>query len=56
MLGTNLLRLLTENPLAGFHTELAHILHPVGKSGEIMENVFVKRGVELERALEGLYG
>lgn len=57
MLGTNLLCLLSENRLAEFHTELARVLYPIEKSAENLENVFIKRAVELERALEeGRYG
>jgi len=57
ILGANLLHLLAEGRLDDFHMEVERILHPTEMAEEIMEIVYIKRAVELERALEeGRYG
>jgi len=43
---------LTEGRLAEFHTELELIFHPEDRIALLMENVFIKRAVELSQALE----
>lgn len=54
ILGMNLLKLLSQNRIAEFHTELELFVHP--EVFKVLNNVYIKKAVEIEQFLtEGRY-